>query len=76
MEAMAAGLPVIADNFSGPKDRVTPETGWLCNSWNDYLDVITEIIVEPKILEIKGKAAREHAKKEFVPERWIEEILK
>lgn len=75
MEAMAAGLPVIADNFSGPKDRVTPETGWLCNSWQDYLEVIKEILANPEILKIKGEAAREHAKKEFIPERWVEEII-
>jgi len=76
MEAMAAGLPVIADNFSGPKDRITPDIGWLCDSWEDYKKVIKEIISNPKLLEIKGKAAREYAKQEFVPERWIEEILK
>ena len=75
MEAMAAGLSVIADNFSGPKDRVTPETGWLCDSWEDYLNVIKEILANPSILKTKGEAAREHAKKEFVAERWVEEII-
>jgi len=75
LEACAASLPIIADNHSGPKDRVTNEIGWLCNSWQDYLNVILEIIANPEVLKIKGQAARERARKEFVAERWIEEIL-
>jgi ADP-heptose:LPS heptosyltransferase len=76
LECAAAGLPAITDNHSGMKDRVTDETGWLCNEPNDYLEVIKEIINKPELLKIKGEAARERAKKEFIPERWIEEILK
>ena len=75
IEAMAVGLPVIADNRYGAKERVTEETGWLCEDWNDYLKVIKEIVENPEIIEIKGKAARKRAIDEFVPERWIEEIL-
>ena len=73
LEAMAAGLPVIADNWGGAKDRVTPETGWLCNSKEEQFEVIKSLT--PEIIAEKGKAARERAKKEFVPEKWIEEIL-
>ena len=54
---------------------MTPETGWLCDSWEDYLKVIKEILDNPSILKTKGEAAREHAKKEFIPERWVEEII-
>ena len=74
LEAMACGLPVIADNRYGAKDRVTPETGWLCEDVNDYLDVIEEIVNSEGILEEKGKAARELAQAEYVPSRWHEEI--
>jgi glycosyltransferase involved in cell wall biosynthesis len=74
LEAMACGLPVIADNRYGAKDRVTKETGWLCEDVNDYLEVIEEIVSDVDILEKKGKAARELAKKEYVPIRWKEEI--
>jgi ADP-heptose:LPS heptosyltransferase len=74
-ECMAAGIPAISDNFSGMKDRITPETGWLCNEYNDYLNVIKEILSNPDILGIKGIAARERAKTEFISIRWIEEIL-
>jgi ADP-heptose:LPS heptosyltransferase len=74
LEAMACGLPVIADNRYGAMDRVTPETGWLCEDVNDYLDVIEEIKNDITILETKGKAARELAKEEYVASRWHEEI--
>ena len=75
MEAMASGLPVIADNHSGPKDRVTEETGWLCDTWTDYIEVIKYILNNPNVLMEKGIAARAYAEKEFIAEKWIEEIL-
>lgn len=75
MEAQASGLACIVDNHSGPKDRVTTETGWLCNNWNDYLEAIKEILANPELLKIKGQAAREWAKKEYGMENWIKEIL-
>ena len=74
LEAMACGLPVIADNRYGAKDRVTPETGWLCEDITDYLEVIEEITKDHGILEKKGKAARELAQAEYVASRWHEEI--
>ena len=59
-------------NPNGPTD----DTGWLCNNYDDYLDIIEEIVVNPTILMEKGLAAREYARKNFVPEKWIEEIIK
>lgn len=73
LEAMASGLPVIADNWGGAKDRITNETGWLCDSKEEFLLIIKNITL--KELEKKGKAARDRAKTEFVPGRWVEEIL-
>lgn len=75
MEAMASGLPVIADNHSGPKDRITEETGWLCDTWDDYIEVITYIVNNPNIIMQKGIAAKEYARKYFIAENWIKEIL-
>lgn len=72
LEGMAAGLPVIADNRGGAKDRVTPETGWLCNSVDEHVAVFAEITGSE--LARKGKAARERARSEFDPDRWIEAI--
>lgn len=73
MEAMAVGLPVIADNRGGAKDRVTEETGWLCNSPEEHLEIISNL--NGKELTYKGNAAKERARTEFDPERWIEEII-
>ena len=75
LEAQASGLAVICDNHSGPADRVDENTGWLCNTWEDYLKVIGEIIENPILLKIKGQAAREKAKTEYDPYNWIKEIL-
>jgi len=72
MEAMAAGLPVITDNHSGMKDRVTEQTGWLCNDRFEYFKIIESLT--PHILRQKGKAARYRAQKEFTKDRWIKEI--
>jgi ADP-heptose:LPS heptosyltransferase len=77
LEAMAAGLPVICDNHSGMADRVTDETGFRCNNLNEMKEAIKLVSSGngPVILENMGKAARERAKTEFTPERWIEEII-
>lgn len=75
MEAMASGLPVICDNHSGPADRVTSETGWLCNTWNDYIEAIKEILNDPSIIVKKGKEARLRAHSHFSKQIWIDEIL-
>ncbi len=73
MEAMAIGLPIIADNWGGAVDRVTPECGWLCNSKEEMIEIIKN--VTPAELERKGQAAKQRAMDEFVSERWIKEIV-
>lgn len=73
LEAMAAGLPIIADNWGGCKDRVTPETGWLCNDKSEYAEIIGDLTSQE--LQRMGEAAKQRALDHFVPERWIEEII-
>jgi len=73
IEAMAVGLPVIADNRDGAKERVTEETGWLCDTHDQYAEVIRS--TDGKELARKGEAAKERAKTSFDPELWIREIL-
>jgi hypothetical protein len=75
IEAMASGLPCIGDNSYGAKDRITPETGWLCDDVSDYIEVLKDIQSDLSILEKKGKAARERAKAEFVPTKWADCII-
>lgn len=73
LEAMAAGLPIIADNWGGAVDRVTPECGWLCDTKEQMVEIINNVTLEE--LENKGKAARARAVANFIPARWIEEII-
>lgn len=72
MEAMALGIPVVAGRFGGAGNRVTEDTGWLRDSFQEQIQVFAEI--DGKALVKKGAAARERAKKEFDPNRWIETI--
>ena len=73
LEAMAAGLPIIADNWGGAVDRVTPDCGWLCNSKEEMIEIIKNVTLEE--LKEKGKASRERALQEFTHTNWIKEIL-
>jgi len=75
VEAMACGIPIIADKRDGAKERVTNETGWLCESKEDYVRIVQEIVKDPKILEVKGRAARKRAIEIFQPQRWADEII-
>lgn len=71
MEAMAAGLPVVADNRGGAKDRLTDGCGWLCDSVDDHIAVFTGL--DGKTLDRMGKAAKGRART-FDPEKWVEAI--
>ncbi len=76
MEAMSSGLAVVADNHSGPKDRIIQDfTGWLCDSFEDHLRAFIQIQSNIDMLRVRGKASRERAKQKFIPERWIKEII-
>jgi len=72
VEAMAVGLPCIADNRWGAKDRITEETGWLCDTKDDYIEVIKSL--NHKVLQEKGLAAKERARTLFDPHNWIKVI--
>jgi ADP-heptose:LPS heptosyltransferase len=74
MEAMAAGLPVIAENRDGPIDRVPENCGWLVDDHFEAIDIINNL--SPEILREKGTNARNFAKENFKPENWINEIIK
>jgi hypothetical protein len=73
IEAMAAGLPILADNWGGALDRVTSECGWLCDSKEQMIEIVKNVTLDE--LKNKGEAARLRAKSEFAMEKWIEEII-
>jgi len=73
IEAMASGLSVLADNWGGAVDRLTPETGWLFDKKEDYIKVIKELT--PEILKEKGEAAKQRVIDNWAPEKWINYIL-
>jgi len=74
MEAQASGLPVIANNHSGPKDRVAEDTGFLYNDFEDA-SFMFEKLNDPVRRGKMGKAAKNHAAKEYDRELWIKEII-
>lgn len=76
LEAQASGLPVIADNHSGAKDRVVEGTGFLCNSFEEHVEAFRELVHNVELRREMGLKAKEHARKEYNMERWIEEIVK
>ena len=74
-ESLASGLPVIAGSESGgAKDRVTNETGILCDSFEDQLKAMKFFDLE-RNREFYGLNAKEYTREHCDPERWIESII-
>ena len=72
IEAMAAGLPILADNWGGAQDRVTQDCGWLCNKKSEMVEIVSSVTTDD--LERKGQFARERARNEFDASQWVKEI--
>ncbi|KKK55927.1 hypothetical protein LCGC14_3069630, partial [marine sediment metagenome] len=75
MEAQAAGLAIVADNHSGAKDRVVGESGFLCDDFKTHLEALKLFGDHSEMRFAAGTLAKEHAKKEYDPQNWIEEII-
>jgi len=75
MEAQAAGLPIIAENHSGAVDRLVNGGGYLCNSFEEHLSAIKNLNANEPFRRAFGNKSREHAKNNYDPMLWIEEIL-
>jgi glycosyltransferase involved in cell wall biosynthesis len=74
VEAMASGIPVIADDRDGARDRVG-EGGWLCNSTSEYIETVRSIVGNLESLRLRGQHARRRALIEFDPNKWVKAII-
>lgn len=74
LEAMAVGLPVMADSWSGGAvDRVASGCGFI-SDYKDWIPFIKDL--DAKKLSTMGKLAKDWARTNFTPEKWMEVILK
>lgn len=72
-EAMAAGLPVIAEDRDGWADRIdNGDTGFLCVHSQEYLLKIKLLAENEPYRYAMATAAREYAQKNLDPRRWVD----
>jgi glycosyltransferase involved in cell wall biosynthesis len=68
LEAMAAGLPVVAwDAASLPELVVEGETGYLCTSTSRFIGCVEHLLLNPKTRDRMGTAAAARAAARFRP---------
>lgn len=74
-EALAAGLPVLTEPRDGTADRVVfGDTGFYCVDYDQFLDSIKKLHRKEDYRYHMGYAAKEWAKKNLNPARWIDII--
>jgi alpha-1,3/alpha-1,6-mannosyltransferase len=79
LEAMLAGLPVLAANTGGPLETVVEgKTGWLCppddvQKWTAVMDKVLHKMSEKDINTV-GKAGTERVKREFSDVKMAERL--
>lgn len=79
LEAMAAGLPVVATRVGGnPEAIVDGETGWLCPSRNAAFlaEKIIDLLRNPAKALAWGHNGRKRVKAQFTAERMVDDHLK
>lgn len=79
LEAMLAGVPVLAANTGGPLETVVHgKTGWLCSpddieSWTSVMNNVVHKMSK-KDLELMGKTGKERVKSEFSDVKMAERL--
>lgn len=75
MEAMAAGLPVVASDISPNRELVIPgETGWLAGVGNrvEFATLAERLLLDPALARQFGEAGRNRIAASFSVERMVE----
>ena len=73
LEAMAAGVPVVASDVPGNRDAVTDgETGLIAKDEVALLEKTLELVDDPARRKRMGEAARERVARRFSPRRTVE----
>jgi len=77
LEAMMAGLPVVATNVGDIPCLITPEIGLVLppRQPRAIADAITELLLDPGRLRRMGTAARAQAMQDYSPHAWMERLL-
>jgi glycosyltransferase involved in cell wall biosynthesis len=68
LEAMAAGLPVVATRVGGVPELVRPgRTGWLVNPGDapGLAAAMSQLLADPETRQAMGREARRRAQQEF-----------
>lgn len=79
LEAMLAGVPVLAANSGGPLETVVDgETGWLrpvkkVEEWTEVIQQVLLIMADDALLKM-GQAGKERVKKEFSETRMAQRL--
>lgn len=69
LEAMAAGIPIVAENKGGIRDLIVPnETGVLCDSLEDYHRAAHRLLTSPEECRRMGQNARQWALQNVSPD--------
>ena len=75
LEAMAAGLPVVASDVPGNRDAVADGvTGFLVKSESELLERCQELLDDEGLRRRLGDAGRERVRREFSRERMLAEL--
>lgn len=78
LEAMAAGLPIIATNTGGTLEIVTADNGFLFGyqSTNELYNHIKEFLTNPDKAKLMGRRSKEIIEKDFSITRLMEEYYR
>jgi len=72
-EALAAGLPVLCEPRDGPADRVVHgDTGFHCVDYDMYLDGLRKFYRKEKLRHAMGMYAKDWAKVNLDPRKWVD----